>query len=258
MFLIEADGKKILHTGDFRLHGFRGGKVMPKILDAYVKNIDVLIIEGTTLSGGKHESIKEVELEQKLKEYIKAYKYVFVYCSSTNLERICAFSKSVPRGKYFLCDARQYILLDTIEKYWGKYSELYRNLKKTIYKEEKIENYKKRGFVMMVRDNQNFRKIIPNFEKEKSIMLYSMWDGYRTKENSTIPEFLELAGKWEHLHTSGHASISDIKKVIDKVKPKYIVTMHTEKPEALKELLKESELKSAIVNLNDKEVFEIK
>lgn len=32
MFLIETDGKKILYTGDFRLHGFRG-KAIPKILD---------------------------------------------------------------------------------------------------------------------------------------------------------------------------------------------------------------------------------
>lgn len=29
MFLIEADGKRVLHTGDFRNHGFRGKGLLP-------------------------------------------------------------------------------------------------------------------------------------------------------------------------------------------------------------------------------------
>ena len=40
MFLIEAEGKRVLHTGDFRLHGFRG-KAIPKILDKFIGKVDV-------------------------------------------------------------------------------------------------------------------------------------------------------------------------------------------------------------------------
>lgn len=47
-FLIEAEGKRILYTGDFRTHGFRG-KAIFKILGVIGK-VDVLITEGTTLS----------------------------------------------------------------------------------------------------------------------------------------------------------------------------------------------------------------
>ena len=47
MFLIEGEGKRILHTGDFRMHGARGNK-MPAVFEKYAKDIDVLIIEGTT------------------------------------------------------------------------------------------------------------------------------------------------------------------------------------------------------------------
>ncbi|MCI9447759.1 MAG: MBL fold metallo-hydrolase [Lachnospiraceae bacterium] len=36
MFPIEAEGKRILHTGDFRLHGFRG-KATPKLLYRYAQ-----------------------------------------------------------------------------------------------------------------------------------------------------------------------------------------------------------------------------
>ena len=88
----------------------------------------------------------------------------------------------------------------------------------------------------MVRDNRNFRRIIPKFDRDQSIILYSMWDGYRTKEGSTIPTFLDLAGRWESLHTSGHASHKDIRMAIEKVNPDLIIPIHTEVPNGLQAL----------------------
>jgi ribonuclease J len=41
---------------------------------------------------------------------------------------------------------------------------------------------------------------------------------------------------FEPIHTSGHATLSDIKKLLKAVKPKRIVPIHTEKPELLKSL----------------------
>lgn len=248
MFLIEADGKKLLYTGDFRTHGFRG-KAVPKILDKLVRKVDALVIEGTTLSRPDTAPMTENDLQQKVKEYIDRYKYVFVLCASTNLERICALSKAVPRGKYFLCDSYQYQLLETVEKHWGGYSELYRDIKKTRYSEKILDKFIDRGFVMTVRDNRNFREIIKKFDKEQSIILYSMWDGYRAKPDSTIPSFLELAGHWETLHTSGHASHDDLKTVIEKTSPEKIIPIHTDDPEMLKTLCPDKN----IVILNDKD-----
>ena len=233
MFLIEADGKRILHTGDFRTHGFRG-KAVPKILDKLVRKVDVLITEGTTLSRTASELVTEQELQREAAKYIKQYKYVFVLAASTNLERICALSKATPRGKYFLCDKYQSELLAMVEEEWGQYSPLYRNIKRTIYGENLLKKLHARGFVMMVRDNRRFRKIIQQFNPAQSIMLYSMWDGYRTKDGSTIPDFLSLAGKWETLHTSGHASQEDIAMVIGKTNPDVVIPIHTVQPDALK------------------------
>ncbi len=235
MFLIEADGRRILHTGDFRLHGFRG-KAIPKILDKLVGKVDALIIEGTTLSRTGFSPMTERELQEKVKDYMEKYKYVFVYSSSTNLERICALSKAVPQGKYFVCDEHQYKLLDMMEEQWGHYSPLYRNIKKTKYGNNLLTKLQDKGFLMMVRDNWRFRNIVPQFDKTQSIMLYSMWDGYRTNPGSTIPEFLALAGTWENLHTSGHASSDDMKIVVEKADPSCIIPMHTEQPELMQTL----------------------
>lgn len=231
MFLIEAEGKKILHTGDFRTHGFRG-KAVTKILRGLIKKVDVLITEGTNISKANKEIITECQLQHKVKKYMKEYKYVFAYTSSTNLERICGFAKAVPQGKYFICDEYQNKLLEIIKDQLEQYSDLY-NIKKTTYGINLLPKFKEKGFLMMVRDNSMFRKIIPLFDKDKSIMLYSMWDGYRTHPESTIPEFLALAGKWEYLHTSGHAYVEDIKEMVKIINPSCIIPIHTDIPEIM-------------------------
>jgi ribonuclease J len=233
LFLIEADGKRVLYTGDFRMHGFRG-KALPKILYKIGK-VDTLVTEGTTLSRQNIQPMKEYELQQKVKEYIDQYKYVFVLCASTNLDRICALSKAVPRGKYFICDEYQKELLKLVEKHWGEFSSLYSNIKMTTYGNNLLQKLKDLGFLMVVRDNRNFRNIISKFPTDQSIILYSMWDGYLTKPDSTIPAFLNLAGKWEKLHTGGHASIQDIQTVIKISKPDKIIPIHTDSPTTLQD-----------------------
>ncbi len=235
MLLIEAEGKRLLHTGDFRLHGLRG-KAIPKIIDKLVGNVDVLITEGTTLSRPVGEPTTEQELQRRAGEYMARYKYVFVYCAATNLERVCALAKAVPKGKYFICDETQSKLLDILSEHWGDYSPLYRNIKKTVYGDNLLPKFQDKGFLMMVRDNSRFRKIVPKFDQEQSIMLYSMWDGYRTRPGSGIPAFLDLAGSWESLHTSGHASPRDLGLLIEKCRPHLIVPIHTDCPTALKDL----------------------
>ena len=234
LFLIETQGKRILYTGDFRMHGFRG-RAIPKILRKIGK-VDVLITEGTTISRQAETPLTERELQQQVRAYMEQCKYVYVLCSSTNLERICALSKAVPRGKYFVCDKYQSDLLDLIQKYWSDYSELYRNIKKTTSGSNLLSGMREKGFLMIVRDNQRFREILSRFDPAQGIILYSMWDGYRTKENSTIPSFLSLAGRWEYLHTSGHAAVEDIQRVIDISDPDIVIPMHTDDPYRLQNL----------------------
>lgn len=59
MLLIEAEGKKVLHTGDFRNHGYKG-VILEKTLKEIGK-IDALITEGTTLSREQIKSKTEKE-----------------------------------------------------------------------------------------------------------------------------------------------------------------------------------------------------
>ena len=91
MFLIEAENKRILFTGDFRNHGFRG-KALIKVLDKIIKKVDVLICEGTVLKENIQKNMSEHELSEKAKLLLNKNKYVFVVCASTNIDRLVAFS----------------------------------------------------------------------------------------------------------------------------------------------------------------------
>ena len=46
LLLIECDGKRVVHTGDLREHGFLG-KGLETVLRQYLTDVDVLITEGT-------------------------------------------------------------------------------------------------------------------------------------------------------------------------------------------------------------------
>ena len=235
LFLIEADGKRLLYTGDFRLHGVRG-KTMDKILDRRIGKVDAIITEGTTVSRTDGKTVTEWELQARVRNYLQQYKYVFVLCATTNLDRIFALARAVPRGKYCICDDYQKMLVETVSKHWSGISSFYEMPKLLSFKHRPPARFAELGGLMFVRANSKFGAIICQYDPAQSILLYSMWDGYRTKPGSTIPDFLALTDTWETLHTSGHASPEDLRHVIEKADPQLVIPMHTDAPQKMQAL----------------------
>lgn len=235
LFLIEADGKCILYTGDFRLHGVRG-KTMDKILDRRIGKVDAIITEGTTVSRTDGKNVTEWELQARVRNYLQQYKYVFVLCATTNLDRIFALARAVPRGKYCICDDYQKMLVETVSKHWSGISSFYEMPKLLSFKHHPPARFAELGGLMFVRANSKFGAIICQYDPAQSILLYSMWDGYRTKPGSTIPDFLALTDTWETLHTSGHASPEDLRHVIEKADPQLVIPIHTDAPQKMQAL----------------------
>lgn len=95
MLLIESEGKKILHTGDFRLHGFRA-KATINAIGELVGKVDLLITEGTNISNQFCGTWNEYELQQRIEEVVHYHKYVFVLCPSTNIDRIASLYNATP------------------------------------------------------------------------------------------------------------------------------------------------------------------
>ena len=234
MFLIECDGKKLLHTGDFRTHGQRGKAVIPA-LKRYVGKVDCLICEGTTLSRNREKLMSETKLQNEAEKIFKENKYVFVMCSSTNIDRIAAIHKATLKSnRLFICDKYQKKILMYIDSV--SRSDLYKFKGKVLsYDDNILQIMKERGFVMLVRDNYISRKVMKLFPESKFI--YSQWDGYLNEAFTEYRHMQEFVPKdYIYLHTSGHANIEAIKKVCETVKPKMIIPIHSENPEAFEKM----------------------
>lgn len=178
MFLIEADGKRMLYTGDFRLHGM-SSKGMDKILQLRIDKVYAIITEGTTISRTHCRTVTEWDLQRRVKPYLHQYKYVFVLCATTNLDRVFApaLARAVPCGKYCICDDYQKTLIDTVTKHWANMSSFYKSPKLLFFSDWLLPRFKKLGGLMFVRANKRFKNIIRHLDFAQSIILYSMWDG---------------------------------------------------------------------------------
>lgn len=250
MFLIEVDGTTILHTGDFRTHGYRG-KGLDYVIENYLPKIDCLICEGTTINRDNSVSVSEHELSLKASEVFRNNKYVFVVSASTNIDRIAGFCSAVPKGKYCLCDSYQKSVLDKVKEHSGDKSKLYSFDKMLVYGSNLEEKLVKNGFVMFVRAGSTYFKDIMNRYKEYNpLIVYSMWKGYL--EQDRVKEFVE-GFNMVTLHTSGHADTTTLSSVIKKINPKHIIPIHTEVPEEYEKISNGNN----VVVLNDCEEFEL-
>ena len=86
MVLVEVGGCRILYSGDFRRTG-RKSKLVDRMIKAPPKDVDVLLLEGTTL--GRAEAFPtERDLEERFKEVFgQTPGRVFVSWSAQNIDR---------------------------------------------------------------------------------------------------------------------------------------------------------------------------
>ncbi len=241
MFLIEADGESTLYTGDFRANGRMN---FEKLLDK-VPCVDNLIIEGTTLSCENNiENISEEKLEEIAVEYLcKHNGPAFIMMSAMNIDRVITAKNIAKRtNRVFLED----IYTADITSSLNMTTENTRVFMTGGDKQyEKLQSYSdikigkneiaKTPFVMCVRSSmQNYlSKLHELISFEDGVLFYGMWKGYLERpETKAFINFMESKGTKTHiLHTSGHADSVTIDKLIEDVKPKRIIPVHTENAE---------------------------
>lgn len=236
MFVIEAEGKRVLYTGDFRMHGLRH-HVLHKLVNTYIGEVDVLITEGTSLSRDADKYISEAAVLDDISSYIQDGKYVFIMCSSTNIDRIMGIWQNMPTDKVLICDAYQKRILDTVINNVYYESSLYRRHDSPLVlsKGPYPKYYMDHGFVSLVRGTESFISQIKEFPKDDVRIIYSMWTGY-IEENLALKTLLETYPTYI-CHASGHVSKDDLIKFIELVNPDAIIPVHTDNPERLEELV---------------------
>jgi ribonuclease J len=258
-FEVSSLGKTILYTGDFRSHG-RKNICFDMFINKAMKNADILFIEGTKLGRQDEEVLTEQELEEQIIIGSKGtIGPILFQSSSQNIDRLVSFYRAALRlRRIFLVDIYTANVLYELRQLGNQLpypSALYKNIKvfypyqltKKIF-DEIGRKYAKRfslyhiskanlkkqekNIVMTVRPSM--KQDLKRIGLRNGLFLYSIWHGYRGSDyQKKFEDYLEQAGfAMQFLHTSGHASIADIEKLIIKLQPKKVVPIHTMAPDS--------------------------
>ena len=235
MFLVEADGKRIWHTGDYRQHGYMGKGLLP-MLRRYATDIDVLITEGTMLKR-KDKCIHECEVSRKMESVMQAFKYVFVLASATDIERLASIKVAAKNIQKPLCILSLF-MKRTMELFTEREGNLGRGLfsfSPLFYTDRLYSKLRDKGFTMVVGPSQGdkVKPLLNRLPQEETILIYSSWNGYYMREeqvraNAKYKEFREMFHNVVDIHTSGHVDRDAIKKVIGMMHPKEVICIHKE------------------------------
>lgn len=263
MFLIEAKGKRVLHTGDFRGHGYLSKGLLPTIKKLILPRgrVDFLITEGTMLSRLGERVMTENELQREASRIMKRYRNVFVMCSSTDMERLASFyaaNKSLST-KPLICDRFQKNILEIFTQSAANFSSLFRFDKVYDFnpKNKKLIHWMEgTGFCMFVRANDKFKDyyqtLASRLDPKDTVLIYSMWKEYINDSGKyaiqRYIEFVSMFPNMEELHTSGHASPEFLAEVCNLVNPVLgIIPIHSENSASYSKLPIEEHLQQKIL-----------
>lgn len=267
-FCIEAKELKVFHTGDFRKHGFRSGK-LSTVIERYVERADHIVCEATNVNRPEATLIPEHELQKDFEEAFTENKYNVAYVSSTNIDRLFGlYHAAIRANRPFYVDAYQKRIMDIVagrDKIWSK-SSLYNYIEgkkpqkliqrgtEFIANDKFIDFVSEHGYVLVARQGERFDKLLNQLPDEGRVKYLSMWNGYLDVSKAAYnPALAKSVGDdYRYMHTSGHCDMKSLDELITELDPKAIIPIHTDNPRAFADLFCD---KWPVILLNDGEYF---
>ena len=278
-FLVEANGKSLFYSGDFRSHG-RKQNLFKWFTHNAPQNVDYLLLEGTTIGRENKRLKSETEIEKELIEVFQQQgKINLIYTSGQNIDRIVSIYKAcLKTNKILVVDvyvatilkklsrfakipypSKGFINLKVMFPYYtckrlkemGNKEILFQFRSFKITKEE-ISNQSDR-IVMIVR--LSMRKDLENIKEiDGGNLIYSMWEGYLQKyDTENFINYLTNRQFTIHqIHTSGHADTAALREMVEAINPKNIVPIHTLRKGRYKDLFSQN-----VVQLQDGDIIEL-
>ncbi len=252
MLLVEVAGKRILYSGDFRMHG-RKAALVQRLMAAPPPNLDVLLLEGTNLGSDKPTK-RESDLEREFVALCKATPgRVFVCWSAQNIDRTVSLYRACIRAHRTLVvdlytaevlellgeagriprpgwDNIQVVITRGLAKRYdaaGRQDFVARMAAHGISAARLAEN--RHRWLVMTRPSllRDFaaKGVTPTPDDAWS---YSQWRGYLAQPDGVaLQTWFEQGGaRAAHIHTSGHASVADLHAFARAMKPRMLVPIH--------------------------------
>lgn len=260
-FLIEAEGKKVFYSGDFRAHG-RKSVLFDKMLKNPPKDIDLLFMEGTMMQRNNDQFPKESDVERRIYETVKCQENIsFIISSSQNIDRIVSAYRACKRsGKILVIDIYTAWVLEQLKhvsdstpkmewelvKVYLSYSQheklkahpdFFGDFRQRLYKyrvhKEELQAHP--ADYLFFGKMSHFRTINLYKNIKPANVIYSQWLGYLSYSDTEYFGAEAMAAyqndphvNFVYAHTSGHATVADLQRFAEALKPKMLVPVHTE------------------------------
>lgn len=260
MFLIKTSAGNLLYSGDFRLYGEKEKLVRENLQLLAKEKIDIFLCEGTRIKSETKIGENEV--------YEEAYKLIkdttglvatdYSVADVSRFATLLKLAKAVKRS--FAIPANSYYYLNYLKERQllpcGLDNVLIYHRLKTIYSDWEKELLEKNKDICVVgpdeiREAQNRYLLGLNFYQIQELIDLKPEKGSMFFRASTEPHSEEMAiseerfNNWIHFfgmsdpvraHASGHISGIELKEVMEIIKPKLVIPIHTEYPEDFKKI----------------------
>jgi ribonuclease J len=252
MLLIDVQGKRILYSGDFRIHG-RKSTLTRKLMATPPENIDVLLMEGTNLGSDK-SCVTESDLEDVFVDLFRSTTgRVFVAWSAQNIDRTVTLYRSCLKARRTLVvDLYTAEVMEALAEFgklprpgWNNlkvvitsaFARMYRRTGREPFVERmvphgistgKLAQTSERCVVMvrpsLIRDYAS-NGVVPNAD---DLWCWSMWRGYLDNDDGKLVRkwFEDGGSRAAHIHTSGHASPVDLRSFAHAMNAETLVPIH--------------------------------
>ena len=273
-FLIDVGEAQIAYTGDLRIHGIV--KHYTEKFMENARRVDYLIIEGTRITDSTHMTESKVR-EYALRELRdKEGKFAAAIISAHDIDRLRTMIEVAQElGRTPILSPKLAHLLKTLKEgethlrslpepgkdfliYYerrslteGGYllsSRYYYSWQRQIYREH-------RGHVIkpeeIARSQGDYLMIFAGLGYVTELVDVNPMPGSLFIESTSEPFDEEQEIEWEkverwisllrmdrvHIHSSGHANREDLLKIIDEIRPRAVIPIHTESPREFKKLI---------------------
>lgn len=266
--LVEAGGRRLFYSGDFRAHG-RKASLVRKLVANPPADVDVLMLEGTRVRVDDRDPIG---LDERAVELAMAETFgstrglAVVFSASQNIDRLVSTHRACVRaGRRLVIDLYTATIAaaterDTIPQPGFPGLRVYipnrqRILVKRSGEFERANALRQhRIFPDEIRDRASQSVVLiqgstlPELAQanclEGATAIWSLWPGYLDQPSGRrTKRLLEDSGvPLVHIHASGHARVEDLQALAEAVAPSRVVPIHTAAPERFEDLFERVEL----------------
>ena len=251
--LVEAGGQRLFYSGDFRGHGRKAG-LFERLVRNPPKDVDILLLEGSSL--GRLDRDQRFPTEADVEDrFVSLFQettgMALVAASAQNIDRMVSLYRACKRsGRTLVIDLYAAEILRATgnanipQSNWPGIAAFVPH-----YQRVRIKQSERFDLIEAHAANRIFpehlRAMAPHaaflfrpamlrdLDRAECLFgataIWSQWDGYLAQERGLAlqADLAERGIPLVHAHTSGHASIPDLKRLAEAIAPRRIVPIHT-------------------------------